>query len=114
MGLLLAVAVVEPCAADGLAQTHGAARLRLVDKYGNVVIRYIGDAPTPDSAYTYTPPHVPRWQSPSLASALPCGLDVPSAFVGTTPYILWTLYGPVRDQFGHAPIGQVSPVRAPP
>jgi hypothetical protein len=49
-----------------------------VDKYGNVVIRYIGDAPRPDNAYTYTPPRVPRWQSPSLASDLPCGLNVPS------------------------------------
>lgn len=85
-----------------------------VDKYGNVFIRYIGDAPRPDNAYTYTPPHVPRWQSPSLASDLPCGLNVPSACVRTTPYILWTLYGPVRDQFGNALIRRVSPARAPP
>jgi hypothetical protein len=85
-----------------------------VDKYGNVAIRYIGDAPTPDNAYTYTPPRVPRWQSPALASDLPCGLDVPSAFVWTSLYILWTLYGPVRDQFGYAPVGRLSPARAPP
>lgn len=85
-----------------------------VDKYGNVFIRYIGDAPQPDNAYTYTPPRMPRWQSPSLASDLPCGLDIPFGPVRTPSFKLWTLYGPFPDQFGNAPASPFSPARAPP
>jgi len=78
-----------------------------VDKYGNIYIRIIGDAPKPDGHYHYEPPEVPCWQRPSLATDLPFGLD-PFTWSNSGPFIAHfrSMTGPRA--------AQTTPVRAPP
>ncbi|MEH6807257.1 MAG: hypothetical protein V7651_00270 [Hyphomonas oceanitis] len=42
-----------------------------VDRYGNLRIDFISDAPRDPSRYTYEAPVVPAWASPGLASDMP-------------------------------------------
>lgn len=42
-----------------------------VDRYGNLRIDFISDAPRDPSRYTYEAPAVPTWAKPRLASDMP-------------------------------------------
>lgn len=42
-----------------------------VDRFGNVYVDFISDAPRDPSRYTYEAPPVPAWAAPCLASDMP-------------------------------------------
>ena len=42
-----------------------------VDRYGNLYVDFISDAPRDPSRYTCEPPSVPAWAAPGLASDKP-------------------------------------------
>ena len=52
-----------------------------VDRYGNIYINYVGDAPKPDSLYTYEPPGRMPWErlAPGAAPAGPARAGAPGA-----------------------------------
>jgi len=58
-------------------QRTGRDALMAVDRFGNIRIVRLSDAPAPDDLYTYEAPRVPRWESPTLSSDLP--VSVPAA-----------------------------------
>ena len=43
----------------------------LVDRFGNIYTRFIGDAPKPAGAYSYEAPEVPRWERMGVRPLLP-------------------------------------------
>ncbi len=62
-----------------------------VDRFGNVYVRYIGDAPKPDDLYTYEPPAVPRWETQAARTSLPvCVPAGVSMNLSTVFPVLWT------------------------
>jgi hypothetical protein len=58
-------------------QRTGRDALMAVDRFGNIRLVRLSDAPAPDDLYTYESPPVPRWESPALSSDLP--VSVPAA-----------------------------------
>ena len=81
-----------------------------VDKYGNIYIRYVGDAKEANPL----PAWRPRWDDPSLESDLPQGVELDlnpaSGMARIYPFLFRAIYGPFM---GHAQPTS-APVRAPP
>ncbi|KJS27375.1 MAG: hypothetical protein VR75_03535 [Hyphomonadaceae bacterium BRH_c29] len=69
-------------------QRTGRGALMAVDRFGNIRIVRLSDAPAPDDLYTYEAPPMPRWESPALASDLPV-----SAPTCGGPALIRSLYG---------------------
>ena len=77
-----------------------------VDKYGNIYIRYIGDAKEANPL----PAWRPRWDDPSLESDLPQGVNPASGMARIYPFLFRAIYGPFMGQRRAI----AAPVRAPP
>ena len=77
-----------------------------VDKFGNVHVRIIGDAPKRRAL----PVWAPRWESSALAGGLPQGVRASLALSGHDR----TRPGTIRTLSGHAPDPAPARSRAPP
>ena len=66
----------------------------LVDRFGNIYTRFIGDAPKPAGSYSYEAPLVPRWEKAGLASDLPAGLNAHPDASGDPPVCAGYVRGP--------------------
>jgi len=69
-------------------QRTGRDALMAVDRFGNIRIVRLSDAPAADDLYTYEAPLVPRWERPALGSDLPVSVPVSGCDA-----LMWSLSG---------------------